>query len=765
MAIQRFQVIRNTTRFESHTGSDSTNLGSLALLYAENGRGKTSLSAILRSLRSGDPNPILARQRLGVESPPHVVIRMDDGPPVVFENGSWATSDPRLAVFDDAFVDENVFSGLSVGSSHRQGLHEVVVGQAGVELAREIERLNDQIEIIQQDIRRIEGQFDRAVLGNMTITDFCALPVVPDLSVALEEVRRRVAGLENADGVRRTPSFAPFTPPSIPIEEIEAILAATLDDIDATALAGVREHLASLGPNGEAWVATGMQHADHTGPDCPFCRQDLGSSDVFAHYRGYFGDAYERHRSAIANIMDTMTERLSGDRLAEHQRLLGEQRELHRFWSDYVDLAPFGVDHRAIAEAWVAARDQLQQVLAAKVADPLRAITLPPNCREAVQHYEDASQEVRSLSQALQGGNPAVDQAKLDISGGDVATARQDLTRLERTQARHGEAGSQLAQDWAAAKARKDELVQRKSELRDRLDAHRDRVFPAYEQDINELLRRFNAGFRLAQLAATNPRGQPSTEYYVEINQVRVPLGGDVSAASPHFGSALSAGDRTTLAFAFFLASLRADPDVGDRIVVIDDPVSSLDDYRTTTTAVEIRSLAETVPQLILLSHSKRLLCTVWQHAPADTCSAHEIRRHGEGSDIVPWNVHQEAATEYDQRHELIRRYVRNGGSREDANQVAAALRPALEGYLRVACVEHFPPGTLLGPFVEQARRALERGSPVISMHRVAELEHLKDFANRFHHNTNPAWDRALADLNEQELEGYARRVLDFVGT
>lgn len=285
-------------------------------------------------------------------------------------------------------------------------------------------------------------------------------------------------------------------------------------------------------------------------------------------------------------------------------------------------------------------------------------------------------------------------------------------------------------------------------------------MFPAYEQVINELLRKFNAGFRISQLEATNPRGQPSSEYYVVINRERVALSVEGSSAAPSFGSALSAGDRTTLAFAFFLASLRQDPRLATRLVVIDDPISSLDDYRTTTTAMEVRSLAEVVSQLVLLSHSKRLLCTVWEHAPENS-SAHEIRRQGEASEIVRWNVHQEAASEYDQRHDLIRRYVRDGGSREVAKSVATALRPTLEGYLRVACVEHFPPGTLLGNFAERAQQAIERGTPIFPQDRLRELESLKEFANRFHHE-NPAWDRALADLNEQELEGYARRLLTF---
>lgn len=763
--LQRFQAIRNIGCFESFTGNANTNLRSLSLVYAENGRGKTTLSAILGSLRTGDPTPILARRRLGTDHNPHVVILLEDDETAIYENGMWSRTEPSLVVFDDMFVEQNICSGLVVEPTHRQGLHDIVVGRQGVALARTIEDLNAQVASVQQEIRNVEEQFDRAVLQDMSVADFCALPEVPDITTALEEARRRVAGLVNAGAVQRTPSFVSFAPPSVPLEDIEIALAATVEEIDAAALAALRDHFEELGPKGETWTATGVDLSERTQPGCPFCGQDLESSDLLAHYRAYFSDAYGRHRNSIATSRQSFEERFSGDSLVDYQRRLTEQRERHRFWSDYLELPSFNVDETALVEAWTVTRDRLLELLGNKATDPLRAMTIPVEVREAVRSYEDEAARVQAMSRSLRESNPAIQQVKEEVAEGHLSAAREEVVRLERTQARHNDPGAQLATDWLDARARKSDLVTRKEALREQLDMHRNRVFPAYEQAINELLRRFNAGFRIVQLEATNPRGQPSTEYYVEINREPVPLGADESRSSPSFGSVLSAGDRTTLAFAFFLASLREDPELSDRVVVIDDPVSSLDDYRTNTTAAEIRSLAEEVPQLILLSHSKRLLCTVWQHASQESRSAHEIRRRAEESEIVTWDVNQQAATEYDQHHEMIREYVREGGSREEAKRVAGALRLALEGYLRVACVEHFPPGTLLGGFIERARLALERGSPIFSAERLMELRELKDYANRFHHDTNPAWDRALADLNEQELQGYARRILDFTGS
>ena len=64
--INHLQLIRNVGRFDSVTTAANIALGRLTLIYAENGRGKTTLAAILRSLATGDAIPIVERRRLAL---------------------------------------------------------------------------------------------------------------------------------------------------------------------------------------------------------------------------------------------------------------------------------------------------------------------------------------------------------------------------------------------------------------------------------------------------------------------------------------------------------------------------------------------------------------------------------------------------------------------------------------------------------------------------------------------------------------------------
>ena len=81
--IQRIQLLRNIGQFDSVQAAANLPLARLTLVYSENGRGKTTLAAVLRSLASGDPLPIAERRRLAAVQAPHIVIDAGDGQPAM----------------------------------------------------------------------------------------------------------------------------------------------------------------------------------------------------------------------------------------------------------------------------------------------------------------------------------------------------------------------------------------------------------------------------------------------------------------------------------------------------------------------------------------------------------------------------------------------------------------------------------------------------------------------------------------------------------
>jgi wobble nucleotide-excising tRNase len=141
-------------------------------------------------------------------------------------------------------------------------------------------------------------------------------------------------------------------------------------------------------------------------------------------------------------------------------------------------------------------------------------------------------------------------------------------------------------------------------------DEFRTNIFPQYESSINSYLAKFNAGFRLSSVTSNNTRASSSRTYNVLMNSGEVTVSSD---SGPSFRNTLSAGDRNTWALTFFFSSLDQDSRLAQKIVLFDDPMTSLDEHRSLSAIHGIRDLAGRVEQVIVLSHSKPFLAQLCQ--------------------------------------------------------------------------------------------------------------------------------------------------------
>ena len=763
--INSFHFLRSIGCFDAVAAAANIPLGRLTLIYAENGRGKTTLAAILRSLATGNAIPIVERRRLAAQHPPHVVINCAGGPPpAMFQNGAWNRTLPNMVIFDDVFVDQNIYSGLVVGSDHRQKLHELILGAQGVALNQQLQRLVAQIETHNGTLRVRAAAIPVTELGGLSVDAFCALPANANIEREIQTIERNLAASREQEPIRNTPAFDLLTLPAFDFATIERVLQASLSDLDAAAAARVQSHLATAGTGAEEWIAEGMRRqAERPAPEttvCIFCAQDLAGSPVIGHYRAYFSEAYRGLKQSVDDVLATLDRVHYGNAAVTFERtvrVLGERRQ---FWSRFCELPQLEIDTATIVHDWQAARDGLLLILAAKQAAPLDPIVIPAEVRAVIEAYEAHRTALTATNQQLQQANQTIAAVKQRAATANPAAIAAILSRLQVTRARHTQATATLCDAYLAEKTAKTATEQLRDQARAVLEQYRANVFPNCQTAINRYLNQFNAGFHLDSVIATNTRGGPTCTYNVVINNVAVAVaGGELQPGNPSFRNTLSAGDRNALALAFFFASLELDPvNLAGKIVVIDDPVSSLDDHRSLTTVQEIRRLAARVSQVIVLSHTKPFLCRIWEGADTTTRAAFHVARDGNGSTIVTWNVDLDCITEHDRRHELLRAYLVNGGQNE--REIARSIRPLLEAFLRVACPEHFPPGTLLGQFRNMCQQRVNTAQEILNAQDLQELRDVVEYANRFHHDTNPAWETEV--INAAELTGFTNRALAF---
>ena len=546
--INRIQLLRNIGQFESVSAGATIPFTRLTVVYSENGRGKTTLAAVLRSLATGDPVLITERKRLTAQHPPHVVLECDGDPaPAVFMNNSWSRTLGDLLIFDDDFVDQNVHSGLAVETHHRQNLHELILGTQAVALSRKLQSLVERIEGHNRELRVRERAIPAANRGPLSVDEFCALPARPSVDQDIQETERALAASQEQDAILETPAFESLSLPEFNLTEIEGLLQKDLAGLDSTVLARVQDHFEKLGQGGETWVNDGMRRIGQKESDaavalCPFCGQDLSGSSLLQHYRAYFSDAYAALKRESSDTLAGVNHAHGGDVPAGFERMVRVAVERRQFWSRFCEVAQFTLDTAAIVRDWSAAREAVMAQLSEKQAAPLERMGVSTKIRELIAKYEAQREAIAAINKKLQEANTAIGVVKERAAAANSQVLASDLARFKAIKARHEPVTANLCEEYIRERSAKEATEEQRSETKTSLEEHRARIFPGYQAAINVFLQRFNADFRLDSVTYANTRGGATCTYDVLINNTPVPIGGsDPPPGAPSFRNTLSA--------------------------------------------------------------------------------------------------------------------------------------------------------------------------------------------------------------------------------
>jgi len=736
-----------------------------SLIYAENARGKTTLSAILSSLANNDANILMGRKRLGASNDPHIILNIEGvNGNAILQNGSWNHCFDEIFIYDDEFVSQNVYSGLEITANHRQSLHEVILGHRGVSLARRVDELAQKISECNRIIRETSHEITYDKRFGLDIDAFCGLPQIEGIEHVIKEKQKQYDAVDQSDVISNKPLFSQISFPVINIEALEDMLSRELSDLNETAVQSVRKHFSLIADKAEEWISDGMDRIITEGEGlerCPFCGQNISAVDLIDMYRAYFGEAYLALNKDIELHIRQYGTHFSGDQLSSKQEDVNKLIDLHRFWEKFVELPEINIEWADISSTWQEARDEILSLLRTKKSSPLNKVRLTGDAKAKSERYISVIRGVKEQIESLISLNEKVTEIKTSADSSNLQNVSNEFKRLKATQSRHSDELKDWCNIYLSAVSKKAHLESKKEIARIELDNHRQTVFSQYRNSINAHLELFGANFGIGGLQSSNAAGLPSTTYHLIVNNHEVPLAIEGHTFDlPCFKNTLSAGDRNTLALAFFFASLENEPNLNNSVIVLDDPISSLDDARTTTTIQKIRNLVTCSKQVIILCHLKAFLCDIWHHSDKDNTTALKMTRGlTNTSEIESWDVSSDAFTEYDKRHKILRDYVEK--DTQDKRDVAQSLRPVMERYLRITFPEHCTPGTLLGNFQNHVENLLENGQRIMSVVDLRELRDITEYANKFHHDTNPAWE--TEQINDNELLGFVKRVLNFV--
>jgi wobble nucleotide-excising tRNase len=757
--LQKIISLKNIGRFRDCAAVGDVTLRRFTLFFSENGRGKTTLCAILRSLFSNTPALIIGRTTLGSPGAPEAHLLFTGNVPVSFRKGAWSTTYPDIAVFDGTFISENVFAGDFVDTDHRRNLYRVIIGARGVALAARITEIDALVRSKNEEIRPGRAGLQRHIPPGMTAEQFFALPAdaAIDEKILLKEQELQAA--QQAGQLQQRPGLENITLPLFD-PRFAQLLAKTLPDIAADAERRVTAHIAAhrMEPRGEPWLTEGLGYAADS---CPFCGRALDGVALIQAYRAYFNREYLALREEVTRHRGDI-EGAFGDRMAGliEQTLLRNNNALE-FWQSYCPIAaPVLPEAGRTADIARALRHAARSLLDRKVAALLEAVPPDEAYTQALANLDALRASVAAYNNAVAAANALISTKKREARAADVATIQRSLATLKAQKARHTPDVQALCDADAARQREKHALEEEKNRTREQLDAHTAAVIARYGDSINRYLERINAGFRITPPTHNYRGGSPSTSYQIVINQRAVDLGDTTTPLDrPSFRNTLSAGDRSTLALAFFFAELEQDADRARKTIVFDDPFTSLDAFRRNQTVHQIYKCAEGCLQVVVLSHDPGFLKLLWDRIPPTDRKTLQLARVGEeNTTVAEWDIEKAVQARFRADIDTLQRYF--SSTEGEPRDIIQKIRPVLEGYCCNLYPTQFPEGETLGEIIGKIRAA-GAAHPLAGI--LDEFDELNQYTRRYHHGENPN-NAAVEPVNAAELQGYARQTLRLVG-
>lgn len=753
-------VIRNVGVLRAFDTPNAPKLDKLTLFYGRNGRGKSTLTSVLRAARDGEASTVLGRQSLGNGGVAPKVALVSAAGTITFDNGGWNTKGAPVEVFDTAFITDNVYAGELIELAHDRGLFSVIIGTDGVRLAKHLERFNVIAKTCATALKDAEAALADDVPSDMSKEEFFALGPNPDYAKRLDAAERALKAVQQADKIASLKPLEALTMPELPAD-LPAVLIGTVADIEASARGRLLEHFKRFGfdKKGEAWISYGVEHIHDDA--CPLCgRDDVDADGMVTLYGQIFGETYKAHLGTITTASTELEDSLGEDTRTALANKMATNAEAAGKWAEYVALGKELPDASELGAHIADAHREAKALLDRKRSSPLDVLQAVDEIAATGQSLDAARKLVEKYNAVVEAINEATKKA---VAAAPTTEAAATLARdnVKKRMARHAPGVQKRVDAYLAAKRRDQRARDMRTQVQKRLKKANEDAAAHYHQRVNHYLGRFGASFTISKITNSMQGNAGQADYGLLIKGETIPRGrGRQTAAIPTFRNTLSAGDKTTLALAFFLAKLDSDTTLNCKTLVIDDPLSSHDSHRRRETVNAIKDLCSRCLQVIVLSHDEFLLREVERRCVGVPCAAFQIDFDGgdEWSSATAVDLDKLCRAGHAKMVEELVAYVdhRHG----DADEVVLKVRQALETHYRRSFAAYFAHDRNLGQIV---RDIFDEGASHPCHRDLGRLDNCNDATCDKHHGDD-AIVVVKRGVDPDELRVIAADALELIG-
>jgi len=683
--LQKINHIKNIGRFYNvsiqGTADSDPSFKKFNLIYADNGTGKSTFSTILKSLWKNDSQRLIEKRTIGSADESNISIQVGDKTHI-FQNGKW-NQIPEIAIeiFDEEFVSKNVFSPNGVELENRRELFNyIVLGEENVAKVADVKNLND---LINGDLKNKIDESEIKLKKAAGIQDIKILDSKPELDdstlkamrISVEENNKIITHSERIIKEKKLENITDFE--SIPFTEVIAVDLGSLS-LAAEYKAHVQTH------NG--WIKDGMEILRNEDKEsCPFCFQTLENNSAIATYKTLFSEEYETLRKKVGNQISS-TDLIYSDAAVKNViDLINRNSERCAFWHKLdgkipeslaldISLEEVANDFKCTLKNLLERKkDNLLEAISPN-EDEIKGLENENKFREAIAKYNSLVTILNTLIQVVKDASQDIEELKLKNENNHLTVICNDVGYRDEKTSKIYSALKEYR------KQKKDAETQIKN-LREEIDQDSLKILEGYEQSINRELENFGVEFSIKGIKRRSDSSRTESVHF-NICLKGESFNPNGSGNSPYkLSNTLSTGDKSTLAFAFFIAKYRK-KDISNQILVFDDPITSLDFFRKTQTKNTILRFSEKAAQVIVLTHSMEF-ARLFRHITKGRFIQIKKNNLVSGLSYIPYNKFSDMSIEkHSYNYNLIQQYIADPAS-VNRLDVMKSIRPYTETTIR----------------------------------------------------------------------------------
>lgn len=572
--LKRIQKIQNIGRFADCQAA-GCEFAKETIVFGFNTQGKSTLTAIIRSIQTGNNNILIGRKTFGATMGKKVEIDFEEAganDKYIFQNRAWNKANPNILIFDSKFIAENVFDGENITFDQQKNLNTVIIGKKGQDLNSEIIALQKQSDDFANQKSEKTREFTRH-FPNQDFDQFKALSEDTSIDDKIknkdkeikferekEDIKKAIKShIQNVSGFRFS---------------IRETLVKTLDVKQEEIEAHIKSHF-STEENAQNFLSEGLDFLKAKPTDgnlrtCIFCGQELGTNaeSLISLYSAYFKGGYEQLQIEMNNAID-------------YFKGINFEATLEKIAADLraKDL-DVGLGDTKITEL-VDLKKQFEKELEKK-RDLNYAINF-----DSFDRLKNGIEKIKSDLEELE-------QKKLNIPSPKTVVALENERRaLEITKKRFEPAWVKFCKDLETNEVEAEKIRKAREVKRKELDEYSSAIFDTHKETINRLCKEMCADFEVEDFKPLKKIvGRDERIFAIKFfgtHKVNIDNEDD---KTPNFRNTLSESDKRLLAFAFFISLLSHDRELDKKVIVFDDPMSSFDSERRRKTVHLITDVA-----------------------------------------------------------------------------------------------------------------------------------------------------------------------------